>query len=430
MPRPPLGVPRTVERRRIRAVGGPAVGGHGTREHDRARQRVAERDPPGSELDETRRLRGFEARESEVGLPSAPGGPSGLNWPSAPGGPSGLNWPSALGRRSGTGRPPAVAQGARRGQDRLDCFGVGHGGRQQGPAGGLRQGVEPAADRPLEPCADRDLAADRARAEPRRLGGRLDERERVASRRRVQPCRGVLRHRPRRVRREQLPRRARGQAGEGQRVELGRLDRRRLPRPQGEHDRDRVGEQSPGREHERRGRRAVEPVDVVGQHDHRALLRERGQQAERAGAHELRLRGGGRREAERGVEGAGLRRGQPPELTERRPQQLGQAGERDLDLGLHPAHAQHGRVPGDLRRVLEQRALADPRLAAHHEHAARARPGVGHEPLDALALGSAAQQHATDPMPDQRSTGCGCQPGGWTSTSRPQRPSMSPPPAS
>ena len=49
--------------------------------------------------------------------------------------------------------------------------------------------------------------------------------------------------------------------------------------------------------------------------------------------------------------------------------------------------------PAAAGRVLQQRALADPGIPAQHQHAARARTGLDHQPLDALALRLAPQQH-------------------------------------
>ena len=134
-------------------------------------------------------------------------------------------------------------------------------------------------------------------------------------------------------------------------------------------------------------------MHVVGEDDDETLLRERRQQAERRRAHQVGLGGAGGRQPERGLERGALRPGQAPELAEHGPQQLVEAAEGDLDLGLDAARAQHR---GALRHgggVVQQGGLADARLAAQHEHPARAVAGLRHEPLDAPALRRAPQQH-------------------------------------
>ena len=55
---------------------------------------------------------------------------------------------------------------------------------------------------------------------------------------------------------------------------------------------------------------------------------------------------------------------------EDRPQQLMQAGEGQLGLSLDAGAREHAHPVGARQRALQQRGLADPRLAAQHEHAA------------------------------------------------------------
>ena len=230
-------------------------------------------------------------------------------------------------------------------------------------------------------------------AQPWRLGRELDERERVAAGGGMQPARGVGRDRPRGMRGEQRACRLGGEACKHQLLEPGAVDRRRLARAHGQQHGDRIGEQAPRGERQRRRRGPVDPLHVVGEDDDRPLLRERRQQAERRRADEMGLGRGGRREPERGLERDALRAGQAPELAEHRAQQLVQPAECDLDLRLDAAHAQHGGGARHRGGVLEQRRLADPRLAAQHEHPARALAAPRHQRLDAPALRRAPQQH-------------------------------------
>ena len=273
------------------------------------------------------------------------------------------------------------------------CVAVGDGEREHGRPRLGRQQVEPPPQRPLDPGADRHVVADRAGPQPRRLGGELDERERVAAGRGVQPAGRVGRDGPRGVRREQLPRGLGGESRQHELLEPDAVDRRRLARAHGQQHGDRVGEQPPRGERERRRRRPVEPLHVVGEDDDGALLRQRREQAERRRTDEVGLARGGRCEPERGLERRPLRSRQTAELAEHGAQQLVQPGEGDLDLRLDAAHAQHRGSARRRGRVLEQRRLADPGLAAQHEHPAHAGPGLCDEPLDALALGRAPQQH-------------------------------------
>src|SRR5215211_205755 len=70
-----------------------------------------------------------------------------------------------------------------------------------------------------------------------------------------------------------------------------------------------------------------------------------------------------------------------------------QAGERQLHLGLDPGDprdAETGCLP---RAVMQQRRLADARLAADDQDRALAGPDVLQQPVEQLALVGSAQQH-------------------------------------
>ena len=100
-------------------------------------------------------------------------------------------------------------------------------------------------------------------------------------------------------------------------------------------------------------------------------------------------------EGEGRAERLGLRRRDRVEVLEDRAQQLEQPAERDLLLGVDPGGPQHTHpCVGDRgRRVLEERALADPRLAGQHERAALADARGSDQRRDDLALALAADQH-------------------------------------
>ena len=140
--------------------------------------------------------------------------------------------------------------------------------------------------------------------------------------------------------------------------------------------RDPVRAEPPGGEAQRLERRLVEPLEVVDHAQHRALLRGEREQPEQRGAdRQARLRRRGL-ELERSVERRRLGGGQPVAQPEHRLAQLGQPGERQLRLALQPARAQHGHAVGALDRRAQQRRLADPGLAAQHEHVAAAPRAV------------------------------------------------------
>jgi hypothetical protein len=63
-----------------------------------------------------------------------------------------------------------------------------------------------------------------------------------------------------------------------------------------------------------------------------------------------------------------------------------QPGKCELHLGLHAPRAGDVEPRGPLDRGLQQRRLADPRLAAHHEHPALAATGTVEQPIQALTL--------------------------------------------
>jgi hypothetical protein len=66
--------------------------------------------------------------------------------------------------------------------------------------------------------------------------------------------------------------------------------------------------QAAGDEHQRVGRRPVDPLEIVDDAQQRPLLRRLGEQGERAGRGQEAVSSAVRREAERRLEGAPLRR--------------------------------------------------------------------------------------------------------------------------
>ena len=81
------------------------------------------------------------------------------------------------------------------------------------------------------------------------------------------------------------------------------------------------------------------------------------------------------------------------ERPERGAQQRQQPAERHADLGLQPAGAQHGHPLGAPDRVLQQRGLADPRLAPEYLHRGAPHSDAGQPLIDHFTLAVAAQKH-------------------------------------
>jgi hypothetical protein len=70
-----------------------------------------------------------------------------------------------------------------------------------------------------------------------------------------------------------------------------------------------------------------------------------------------------------------------------------QRRERDLHLGLDPRGADPSHVRGRAHRMLQQRRLADPGLALHHEDPTAPNPRALEQPVKDGALVSPTAQH-------------------------------------
>ena len=178
------------------------------------------------------------------------------------------------------------------------------------------------------------------------------------------------------------------QLGQAMRIELPCIA---FARP--DEDRDRIGLQPAGDEHERLGRRAVEPVRVVDDAQQRLRIGGRREQAQDRHRDEEAVLHALGRQPERAPQRGGLHVGQLVGDVEHRPQQLVQPGERQLGLGLDAGAGEHPHPVGARQRVLQQRRLADSRLAAQHEGAAARLPGRVEQAVDGRALAVSAQQH-------------------------------------
>jgi hypothetical protein len=153
-------------------------------------------------------------------------------------------------------------------------------------------------------------------------------------------------------------------------VEAWRLEAARVAVAGGDEQRDRLGLEAPRGEHERLGRRAVEPLGVVDAAQHRRLLARLGEQAEHAERHQEAVRHAVEAQAQRAPERRGLRRREPLDQVDARAQELVDTCERQLVLGLDADAAQDPHPVRAGGGVVEQGGLADTRVAADDEHRA------------------------------------------------------------
>ena len=155
-----------------------------------------------------------------------------------------------------------------------------------------------------------------------------------------------------------------------------------------QHD-DRVGREPARGEHQRVDGGTVGDVEVVDHDGDRAVLGVAAEQAQHGGADREPVAASRRRAAAPGSASAAdsasaCTAGIPSSAAERRTHQLQEHAERDLALRLETGRAQDPHLGEPRHGVLEQRGLADPRLADESEHAARpqagSRPRAGRSP--------------------------------------------------
>ena len=155
---------------------------------------------------------------------------------------------------------------------------------------------------------------------------------------------------------------------------------------------NRFGHQAPGHERECLCRGDVQPLRVIDRTHQRLLLRHVREQAQhRQSDHEpVRWLSGVHPES-RGQR-VPLRSWEVIEVVQHRRAQLVQAGEGQLDLGLDTHRSCHP-APWlePTRQIVQEGCLADPRLAAQHEHLAPAGVQAAHQGVERRALASACR---------------------------------------
>ena len=263
----------------------------------------------------------------------------------------------------------------------------------QEPPGVLRQRAEPLREALLDPTghghsARQGKAAGQLRR--RELPGQLQQRQRIAPRLAQELVGHAL---------VQPPGDRRGQKGARIGI-LQSLDHQlrharelvaRFPRDEQHHHR--LGEQPPRHEHQRLRRGPVQPLRIVDHAQQRPILRNLGEQAQGRQADQQPIRHRAGTQPERGGEGIALRTGDPIEPVEHRPAQLVQGAEGQLPLGLHSHRAKQGHVRRRSDHVLQERGLADPRLAPHEQRATASGSRVLEQPIDDRGFVSPIAQH-------------------------------------
>jgi hypothetical protein len=187
------------------------------------------------------------------------------------------------------------------------------------------------------------------------------------------------------------------QPGDGQLGQPGQLvlpvpGQFAVQRANREHQADTVGDQAPGGEPQRLGRRLVEPLLVVDHADERPARRDLGHQAEHGQPDQETIRGRSRGQAEGHPQRVPLRRGQVAGVIQHGRAQLMQAGEGQLHLGLDARRPRHPAAAGLPDQVAQQRAFAHAGRAAHHQGPALPAPHRVDEPVKRVPLGAPVGQ--------------------------------------
>jgi hypothetical protein len=257
-----------------------------------------------------------------------------------------------------------------------------------------RERLEPSQEAALDAAGQRRRIRQ---AEAARQLGRgqaawqLEQRERVAARLRDDPLAHPLVHGPHDRRLQQRASVVVGQATDDQLREPVELDAV-AGLAHREDQRDALGQEPAGDERQRLHRDAVQPLGIVDDADQRRLLGHLGQEAQHGQPDEEPVRRLAAAHAERGAQRITLRIGDPIHAVQQWSTELMQAGERELHLGLDAGRRGDPAARRARDEVLEQRRLADPRLAAHDQDATLARPDAVQQPVQRLALAAPPAQ--------------------------------------
>ena len=317
--------------------------------------------------------------------------------------------PSGLGCLEILDRQPELAQGR---LDHPDQAAVRAGGDQQRAALVVAEVVERAPERPLDAGARSQRLLERFTAGPLAVGQQardLQQRERIAGGGLHQPL-GDGGCEPVGLRRgQQLTRLLVGQRLDRQQLQPRDLERgHRRAVAHGPDHRDAFGAEPAAGEQERLQRRLVEPLRVVDRNQDRLLLGRHREQAEQAGRDREPVVRRRRPERERPPQRARLHLRDVVEAVEQGCDQLGQAGERDVGLGLDPPRPQHPQPRRLADRPAHQRGLADAGLAVHQQRPALAGTGLLQQAVDPCPFAFASYEHRRSLSPRTGATCATC----------------------
>ncbi len=261
----------------------------------------------------------------------------------------------------------------------------------------LGQLVEPALETLLDPARQRDQI--RHPEPPGQLGGRKPSRE-LQQRERVPPGLGD----------DPVANAVVEAAGDDGRKQGARIFvvqpveeklrqaaqlRRRAGLAHGEHERDGFRKEAPGHEPEYLARGFVQPLGVLDDAEKRLFVGDPGEEGQGPERHEETVGWIPGREPEGDTQGPLLRWRQAVEPAEHRCEELMESRKRQLHLRFDPGDLSDIETRSLCGDLLQQRRLADPRLAPDDQDGAPPTARVPQKPLERLAL---AQPVAKPPV--------------------------------
>ena len=264
---------------------------------------------------------------------------------------------------------------------------------QQQPLRRLRQPPEPLPEAVLKPPQQPRRGRDTKRAsqlplcQPLR---QLQQGQRVAARLGDEPLLDPLVQRPPDHRGQQLPGVTVTQPSDGQLRQTAELPARLARR---DHQGDLLGEQPARHEPHRLRRGPVEPLRVIDHAQQRLLVRRVGQQAQRRQPHQKPVRRLPCPQSERHAERLTLRVRQPVQAIEQLRAQLLEGSVGQLHLRLDAGDPGHAQASRRRDHVLQQRGLARPGLAVHHQRAAAPAARRLQQLAERRSLRKTIQQH-------------------------------------
>ena len=194
---------------------------------------------------------------------------------------------------------------------------------------------------------------------------------------------------------QQLPHLVELEPAESQLLEAAVVERARPVRPFRGNQSDPADVEASCDEPERVPRPGIEVVRIVDQQQDRLLVCRRHQQAQCACEHLEATAGLGVAEPESAAQSARLHRRDHVQPGEHGREQLVQPRERQIRLCGHASCREHEPAVCICGDLLEQVALADPRLAAHDECPTAAAASFREQLSDAATLGDPSDEHGT-----------------------------------